>query len=79
MVWPPDSRRTSTIPLLDDLANLVGGDDIAVELVGVVLEIVVQLFPALLASFAVLLFHLEARFDSGTLLRDGRADAEHVA
>ena len=46
-----------------DGADLVRGDDVAVELVGVVGEVVVEFFPAGLAGVAFLLFHVIAGFD----------------
>ena len=45
----------------DDGADLVGGDDVAVELVGVVGEVFVQLLPADAAGLPVALVDLEAR------------------
>ncbi len=47
----------------DDGADLVRGDDVAVELVGVVGEVIVQLFPAGFPGFALTLFYIEPRVD----------------
>ena len=61
-----------------DGADLVRGDHVAVELIGVVCEVVVELLPALLARVALLDLHRVAGLDAGALLRDGGADAVDV-
>ena len=63
---------------LDDGADLVRGHHVAVELVGIVGEVVVELFPASGAGLTVALFHIEARIHFGAGLGDGGADAVHV-
>ena len=57
---------------------LVGGDDVAVELVGVVAEVVVELFPAFLAGVALHDLHGIAGLYLGALFGDGGADAVDV-
>lgn len=63
---------------LDDLADLVRGDDVAVELVGVVAEVVVELFPTFLARVAFLDLHRVAGLHLRAPLGDGGADAVDV-
>ena len=62
----------------DDGADLVRGDHVAVELVGVVAEVVVELFPALLAGVALLNLHRVAGLHLGAGLGDLGADAVDV-
>ena len=59
-------------------ADLVLGDHVAVELVGIVLEVVVELLPALLARLAVALVDVEAGVDLGALGGDLGLDAIDV-
>ena len=59
-------------------ADLVLGDHVAVELVGIVLEVVVELLPALLARLAVALVDVEAGVDLGALRGDLGLDAINV-
>ncbi len=61
-----------------DGADLVRGDHVAVELAGVVSEVVVEFFPAGLAGVAFLLFHEVAGFDLAARLGDGGLDAVDV-
>ena len=63
---------------LQHRADLVLGDHVAVELVGVVLEVVVELLPALLARLAVALVDVEAGVDLGALRGDLGLDAIDV-
>ena len=63
---------------LDDLADLVRRDHVAVELVGIVLKIVVELFPALLARVALHDLHGITGLYLGAGLGDSGADAVDV-
>ena len=62
-----------------DGADLVGRHDLAVELAGGIVELVVELLPALLAGQPVAPGHPEAGLDGAALLRHPRADAIDLA
>ena len=58
----------------DDGADLVGGDDVAVELIGGVGEVLVELPPADLPGLAVALVDILLGLDGGAALGDGGGD-----
>ena len=60
-------------------ANLVGRNHVAVEVVGVVGEDFVELFPADLAGLAIAFVHPETGFNLRARLGDGGFDAVDVA
>ncbi len=62
----------------DDGADLVRGDHVAVELVGIVGEVVVQLFPSLLARVTFHLLDVHTCLNLGAGCSDGGADTVHV-
>ena len=62
----------------DDGADLVRGDDVAVELVGVIVKIFVQLLPAHGARRPVALVHVVAGIDLGAAFGDLGLDAVDV-
>lgn len=62
----------------DDGADLVRGDHVAVELVRIVGEVVVQSFPALGPRLPIHQLHAIPSLDRGACLRDGGADTVHV-
>ena len=62
----------------DDGADLVRGDHVAVELVGIVGEVVIQLFPSLLARVTFHLLDVRTCLNLGAGCGDGGADAVHV-
>ena len=61
-----------------DSANLVRRDYVAVELIGIIFEIVAELFPSRSAGLAVALLHIETSVYLGAGLRDCGADAIHI-
>ena len=62
----------------DNGADLVRGDHVAVELLGIVGKVVAELFPSGGAGLAVALLHIEACVHLGAGCGDGGADAVHV-
>ena len=73
-----DLREELVAKGLQHRADLVLGDHVAVELVGIVLKVVVELLPALLARLAVALVDVEAGVDLGALRGDLGLDAIDV-
>ena len=73
------SVKSLSLEGFDDGADLVRGDHVAVELVGIVGEVVVELFPSHLARvWRSRLSHVEAGVYLGASCGDGGADAVHV-
>ena len=73
-----DFREELVAKGLHDRADLVLGYHVTVELVRGILEVVVELFPALLARLAVALVDIEAGVDLGALRGDLGLDAIDV-
>ncbi len=62
----------------DDGANLVRSDHVAVELVGIVGEVVVESLPALGPRLPIHQLHAIPRLHRGACLRDGGTDTVHI-
>ena len=73
-----DLREELVSKGLHHRADLVLGDHVAVELVGIILKVVVELLPALLARLAIALVDVEAGVDLGALRGDLSLDAIDV-